>query len=827
MGTKKNVLFTFSFLVSLLSLTCFLGTAWAVVHDRPSKPEAALAKEKFELDYKKGELLVKFRDTISPAMVSSMMAEHGLQKRRHIPNIGVYHVKIADGKSVPQKIEALKASGLVEYAEPNYKVHAMLAPPDDPKYPQQWALPKIDAPGAWDTLNAYGVGGVVAVIDTGADIAHPDLAPNIWTNPGEVSDNGVDDDVNGYVDDVNGWDFFNGDNDPTDDHGHGTHVSGTIAAVTNNGTRVAGINGTAKIMPLKFLGADGSGSTSDAILAIQYAVNNGAKISNNSWGGGDNSQALKDVISWAGNYNHLFCAAAGNDGGDVDDPVLGPFFITYPAAYDLDNIISVAATDSNDNLASFSNYGTTSVDIAAPGVSILSTLPTKLGYGAAITVASFGTTSSATGHGLGILKKPDNPGGGGGGNPGGGGGSGGKGKKKVNVSLSTDKLEYVSGTDTTCVLTAVVTAEKGTAITGLASGAFSTELDNGTVTATFDEENPAGTYHADLGISSLSVGSFYTVDVTVTDTRDVSGTGSADFSIVSAPSGGGLVYMAFGFEVIDDNAGLNSRQEIMQDVLNFLLGQGHSPNTPILLVADDGDDSYEGCYTGVFNALGYTNVVVHQVPTGGNGPGLSTMEGKVVLWETGDEPNYTSLFPPILTPTLTSQDQGNLTNFLNNGGKLFLTGEDIGWDLVELGNGTDFYANTLHAKYLVDGAELYRINGVSGSAFHNKTIELTQLGCAYRPLSALWPSGIAPADASAAMAMEYDAASDEPVASWNGTSMATPHVSAVASLIRGHLGGGNPGPAYLLIKSKIMNSAVDIGLPVLSGGVLNANEALK
>jgi hypothetical protein len=236
----------------------------------------------------------------------------------------------------------------------------------------------IDAAGAWDVNTGSG-SLIVAVIDTGVDYTHPDLAANIWTNAGEIPGDGIDNDGNGYIDDVHGYDFFNRDGDPRDDHGHGTHVAGTIGAVGNNGIGVTGVNWNVQIMPLKFLGAGGSGTTADAIEALAYAVANGAAISNNSWGGDPYSQAMFDAIAAARDAGHLFVAAAGNGNifGIGQDNDAAPF---YPAGYDLDNVIAVAAVDHHDNLATFSNYGATTVDLAAPGVNILSTTPGG-GYG--------------------------------------------------------------------------------------------------------------------------------------------------------------------------------------------------------------------------------------------------------------------------------------------------------------------------------------------------------------------------------------------------------------------------------------------------------------
>lgn len=268
----------------------------------------------------------------------------------------------------------------VEYAEPNYIV-SVLATPNDPFFNSQWDLHNtgqfggvvdadIDAPEAWDIKNNSSV--VVGVIDTGIDYNHPDLSANIWTNPGETPNNSVDDDLNGFVDDYYGWDFANNDNNPMDDHGHGTHVAGTIAAVGNNGVGISGIAWQGKVAAIKFLNSGGYGSLNAAIQAIAYANKMGFKITNNSWGGGGFTQALFDVIKAGANKGYLFVAAAGNSFNDND------LYPAYPASYKSPNVIAVAATDWSDNKAYFTNYGKNSVQVGAPGVNIYSTVP---GYG--------------------------------------------------------------------------------------------------------------------------------------------------------------------------------------------------------------------------------------------------------------------------------------------------------------------------------------------------------------------------------------------------------------------------------------------------------------
>lgn len=337
-----------------------------------------------EEEYITDELIVKFKDPNK--LNTDFNSKHqikSLQKViKHHPSQAnldnIYLVQISDSRKFKEILESLKNDPEVIYAEPNYIVSVALAP-NDANYPQLWALNNagqsggtsdadIDAPEAWNFTTSSNV--VVGIVDTGIDYNHEDLAANMWTNPGEIAANGIDDDNNGFIDDIHGWDFVGvGDNDPMDDHGHGTHVAGTIAGVGNNSIGIAGVNWSGKVAALKFLNSAGSGSIADAVEAVNYANLMGFKITNNSWGGGGFSQALYDVISVGNKAGNLFVAAAGNSSVNAD---LYPIF---PATYNLPNIISVAATDNKDMLATFSNYGATSVDLGAPGVSIFSTVP--------------------------------------------------------------------------------------------------------------------------------------------------------------------------------------------------------------------------------------------------------------------------------------------------------------------------------------------------------------------------------------------------------------------------------------------------------------------
>jgi len=399
---------------------------------------------------------------------------------------------------------------------------------------------------------------VVAVIDDGVNFSHPELAGRAWTNPGEVPNNNLDDDANGYVDDVNGWDFFHGDktvHDPTEDR-HGTHVSGTIAA-SIDGQGVVGVAPNVKIMALKFLGPEG-GYTSDAILAIQYAKAEGAKISNNSWGGpyGPYDQALYDAIN---NSGSLFVAAAGNDGSNNDA------YPVYPASYDLPNILSVAAVDNQGKLASFSNYGATSVDISAPGVGILSSVPGTPEISSAA-LSSVGSSGKALTTGFGADE----------------------------IGESAKRTSFFTK-------------------------AF-TAVDRGSQQVVLVDDDASNSW---LGLPDI---------------------GPTIFSAIEGATGSAP-------EVID-------------------------------------------------------------VPYRSNGPALSQLSGKTVVWATGQASLSNDNGEWITDTTLTSTDQATLTQFLNGGGKLIITGMNALY-LIE---GSPFVRSTLNLDVasLVGGASF---SGASGTAF--------------------------------------------------------------------------------------------------------------
>ncbi len=329
-----------------------------------------------EAAFVKGEVIVRYHKDLPEWGEAEFQARHALKVRQRFPSIRVDHLEIEDGVDVESKLQALRADPDVLYAEPNYLYYPTELPNDWSA--KLWGLHNdgtygsadadIDAREAW-SVSTGSSSVVVAVIDTGIDWEHPDLQPNLWVNAAEYNgSDGVDDDHNGYVDDIIGWDFVNNDQNPADQEGHGTHVSGTIGAAGNNGTGVVGVNWDVSIMACRFIGPYG-GTTSAAVSAIEYAVDNGAQIINASWGGPGSSTAIEDAISYANDHGVLFVTAAGNDGRNSD------YISNYPNNYNLPNIVSVAATTPRDGLASFSNYGRSTVDVGAPGESIYSTWP--------------------------------------------------------------------------------------------------------------------------------------------------------------------------------------------------------------------------------------------------------------------------------------------------------------------------------------------------------------------------------------------------------------------------------------------------------------------
>lgn len=346
------------------------------------EPSPAPAMQAEVADYAEGEVIVKFKENVGNTTISTVLGDVGFHIAERYDKIGVLKCNISgSGRDVLQAVEECNADPSVEYAEPNYIYYASVVP-NDPRYSSLYAMDIMDAPAAWDKQTGSS-NIVVGVIDTGVDLDHEDLQANIWQNADETPNNGVDDDNNGYVDDVNGWDFKNNDHNPNDDNDHGSHVSGTIGAEGDNDKGIVGVNWDVSIMALKFLGGDGSGTTDDAVEAIIYAADNGAKVLNNSWGGGGRSQALEDAIKYARDNGVIFVAAAGNNFSNNDS------FPTYPANYEVENVISVAASTSSDNVAGFSNFGRHTVDLAAPGSAIVSTVRGNL-------YRSFDGTSMAT-----------------------------------------------------------------------------------------------------------------------------------------------------------------------------------------------------------------------------------------------------------------------------------------------------------------------------------------------------------------------------------------------------------------------------------------------
>lgn len=376
-----------------------------------SQELAGLEKELANYEYEPGEVIVKVNDQVGLAAQNDFYEKFGvkLEEKFDLPkdvfkgfNGEVVRVSLPEGVSVAEAMAAMKQDSRVSYVEPN-AVSYLQAPvqeeaagtPND-LTDKLWGLDNkgqlggkvdadIDAPEAWTIqkgkTQAEG-GHITAVIDTGIDYNHEDLQANMWVNTGEIPGNGIDDDGNGVIDDVHGYNAYADSGDPMDGNSHGTHCAGTIAGVGDNGKGVTGVGQKGNLMAIKIFSDAGRTNTSAILRGISYASKNGARITSNSWGGGRPSEAIKEAFASSPAFHFM---AAGNSGTDNDRR---PHF---PSNYGLANSLGVAASDRNDRLANFSCYGETTVDLAAPGKDIYSTVPGNK-------YASYSGTSMATPH---------------------------------------------------------------------------------------------------------------------------------------------------------------------------------------------------------------------------------------------------------------------------------------------------------------------------------------------------------------------------------------------------------------------------------------------
>ncbi|MEM7646355.1 MAG: S8 family serine peptidase [Pseudomonadota bacterium] len=358
-------------------------------------------------DYVPGEVIVKLKSNTDQGQTHKFIGKVALSQKMSLKKswgrFKMHQFKLGAGQDVEQAVNDLLLDPDVEFAEPNYifgkqstgiEGEPMSLAEVQESFSSEGGFSgsgfdqtsaDINADEAWAILSSASDRPIVAVIDSGVDYNHYVFVDSgaIWSNDDEIPSNGIDDDGNGYIDDVRGWNFVSNTNDPMDDDNHGTHVAGIVLGMTQNILAPTLEPARVQIMPLKFLDHQGVGTTSDALEAINYAIANGAQVLNNSWGGGSYSQALHDVITTSYNSGLSFIAAAGNAANDND---AAP---TYPASYEIPNVVSIAATSSGDNLASFSNFGASSVHVASPGISILSTLPNdSFGYSSGTSMAA-------------------------------------------------------------------------------------------------------------------------------------------------------------------------------------------------------------------------------------------------------------------------------------------------------------------------------------------------------------------------------------------------------------------------------------------------------
>lgn len=603
------------------------------------------------------------------------------------------------GADVKAICRELLATGQVEYAEPRYGYQVEATVPNDPQFGSQWFLAKIQAPQAWD-ISTGDPAVAIGIVDCGIQLGHPDLAANLWYNPGEagaLSSNGVDDDGNGYIDDYVGWDFcgpdtatFAPDNDPNvygSNNDHGTHVAGDASAVTNNATGVAGIGWSCRVMAIKCSfdndtrAPGGKGYIYYGYDGMVYAADNGAEVINCSWGGSGYSQFGQELVTYAWDHGAVVVCAAGNE--NSPDP-------HYPSAYD--NALSVAATTSSDLKSSFSNYGTT-VDVSAPGSSILSTAYSN-------TYASWNGTSMASPVAAGTagLIWAHNPG-------------WNNTQVATQLVMTTDDINSLNPSYAGLLGSGRINAYKALTTAPVPLVKYHSHL-------IYDGGN--GIAEAGETVSMLlSLKNWWG------DAASVTATIHSDDYAVSITSGygsfgaleGGAIASNAGFAFSVDNTALPHRAAFMVEVTADAQVRTDTfyvqiERSPILLVDDDtGARNVDTCYTKSISNLGYFYDRYDRSRRGA--PDTSLLKSyDAVIW-----------LCEWAFPSLDSLDRAALRTYLDRGGSLYLSGQDIGWDLADPTGLPDnqytvetagFYQDYLHADYGGDHSGISSVVGRTG-----------------------------------------------------------------------------------------------------------------
>jgi subtilisin family serine protease len=630
-----------------------------------------LAADILGREFVAGEILVQYTAQATPLQQAKARAAIGGEVKeviqtRIMQEAGVgrlERVSFGRGIDLARAIEALERNPAVAYAEPNY-IFRPAATSNDTYYTNGslWGMYSDDAPatGPSNTTNQFGshaekawaenITGsssiVVGIIDEGIQVNHPDLVDNIWVNPYEVAGDGIDNDGNGYVDDIYGWDFVNNDNSVYDAGGdsHGTHVAGTIGGKGGNGTGVVGVNWNVKMISAKFLGTTG-GTLANAVRAVDYLtdlkVRHGINLvaSNNSWGGGGYSQTLHDAIIRHAKQNILFVAAAGNSTSNNDATASYPsnYNTTVgtstqtPASYD--GVIAVASITNTGAISSFSSYGATTVDIGAPGSGIWSTVPSN-------TYASYNGTSMATPHVTGAVALYASA-------------------QTGTVSAATIKQAILDSATPTASLT-------GKSLTGGRLNVYAA-LNQGT-----DETAPE--------ISGLSVSAGSTTATLLWTTNEGATT---EVLYGTDPGNLNLTYTDNGL-VLNHAAGLTGLNS--ETTYYFQArsrdGAGNTTTTavqsfttiaaaPILFVDDDFGQSFDTFYTAALQAGGYAFDTWNVSALGGSTPSSAVLGNyDLVIWNTGAAFSGTGA-------GLASGEQSAIANYLNAGGRIFISGQDV------------------------------------------------------------------------------------------------------------------------------------------------------